>query len=251
MVAQPVSAQHIPDEPAVLAGLRPTLESGDHLTRAEFEWRYQRRPDIKKAELIEGVVYIMASPVRFVQHGRPHADIMGWLVVYKAATPGVESGDNATVRLDMDNEPQPDACLRIEATYGGQSHLDADGYVAGAPELIVEVAASSASYDLHSKLNAYRRNGVQEYIVLLTEERQLRWYQLREGQYVLLPPDASGFIHSAIFPGLWLDTQALLAGNMARVLEVLQQGLAAAEHAAFVAMLQKAAQAQVIRETQP
>jgi hypothetical protein len=57
------------------------LENGDRLTRAEFERRYQGMPDVKKAELIEGIVYI-APPVRTQHHGRLHAmptsDIYDW-----------------------------------------------------------------------------------------------------------------------------------------------------------------------------
>ena len=142
----------------------PPLESGDRLTGQEFERRYQAMPHIKKAELIEGVVYV-ASPVRITNHGRPHAQVMAWLTAYWVATPGVDMADNTTVRLDADNKPQPDALLRLEPEVGGNSRVNDDGYLEGAPELIVEVAASSASYDLNDKLNAYRRNGVQEYIV--------------------------------------------------------------------------------------
>ncbi len=137
------------------------LENGDCLTRAEFEQRYEAMPHLKKAELIEGVVY-MGSPVRVI-HGRPHARIMAWLSPYWIATPGVDLMDNTTVRLDPDNEPQPDALLRIEV--GGQSTISEDGYVEGATEFIAEIAASSASYDLRDKLRAYRRNQVQEYLV--------------------------------------------------------------------------------------
>jgi hypothetical protein len=95
----------------------PRLESGDRLSRTEFERRYAQAPHLK-AELIEGVVYV-ASPVRAKQHGRPHAFIIGWLTTYVAATPGVDIEDNAAVRLDLDNEPQPDALLRIEPEAGG------------------------------------------------------------------------------------------------------------------------------------
>ena len=197
-------------------------------------------PHVKKAELIEGVVYVMTSPVRIIEHGSPHSHIIGWLVAYEAATPGVQSGDNSTVRLDMDNEPQPDGLLRVLPEFGGQSGTDQDGYVESAPELVAEVAASPASYDMHSKLNSYRRNAVQEYLVILTEERQVKWFRLREGQYVELTPDTEGVVHSEVFPGLRLDTQAFLAGNMARVLEVLQRGIATAEHAAFVERLRQA-----------
>jgi Uma2 family endonuclease len=211
----------------------PPLESGDRLTRYEFEHRYQAMPYIKKAELIEGVVYV-ASPVRMANHGRPHAALVGWLMVYKAATPGVDLGDNATVRLDADNEPQPDALLRIEPEVGGNSRISDDDYVEGVPELIAEIAASSASYDLNDKLNAYRRNGVQEYIVWQIYENRLDWFSLQEGRYVPLEPDEAGVIRSSIFPGLWLAVNALREGDLAEVLAVLQQGLQTAEHQAFV-----------------
>ncbi len=214
----------------------PPLESGDHLTCQEFECRYQAMPHIKKAELIEGVVYV-ASPVRITNHGRPHAQVMAWLTAYWVATPGVDMADNTTVRIDADNEPQPDALLRLEPEVGGNSRVTDDGYLEGAPELIAEVAASSASYDLNDKLNAYRRNRVQEYIVWQIYENRLDWFNLREGRYVLQELDSAGVIRSQIFPGLWLSVTALQTGNLAEVLAVLQQGLQTAEHQAFVERL--------------
>ena len=214
----------------------PILESGDRLSRAEFERRYQALPQLKKAELIEGVVYV-ASPVRIKQHGEPHGDIITWLGLYKVATPGVMLGDNPTVRLDFDNEPQPDALLRIDETKGGQSRISADDYIEGAPELIVEIAASSASYDLYDKLRAYRRNGVREYLVWLTQEQAFRWYVLQEGEYVQQQPDGLGILRSQVFPGLQLAVEALLAGEMQRVLVVLQEGIDSEMHQRFVARL--------------
>ena len=216
----------------------PPLESGDRLTRHEFERRYTAMPQIKKAELIEGVAYV-ASPVRIKNHGRPHAQVMAWLTAYWVATPGVDLADNATVRLDADNEPQPDVLLRIEPEVGGNSRISDDDYVEGAPELIAEIAASSASYDLKDKLNAYRRNGVQEYIVWQIYENRLDWFKLEEGRYISLEPDADGVIRSAVFPGLWLAVPALQQGNLAVVLAVLQQGLQTAEHQAFMQKLER------------
>lgn len=212
----------------------PPLENGDKLTRAEFERRYEAMPNVKKAELIEGIVY-MASPLRIKTHGEPHARIMTWLGNYWAATPGVGLADNTTVRLDADNEPQPDALLRIEQ--GGQSRISQDDYVEGAPELVVEIAASSASIDLHEKRKVYRRTGVQEYLVWRVYDRQFDWFVLSEGEYIQQQPNENGVICSQIFLGLWLDKSALLAGNLVRVLEVLQQGLATAEHKAFLLSL--------------
>ncbi|MBD2493329.1 Uma2 family endonuclease [Nostoc sp. FACHB-280] len=214
----------------------PPLENGDRLTRFEFERRYNAMPKLKKAELIEGTVY-MASPLRFEPHAEPHADLMGWLWNYKIATPGVRLGDNPTVRLDLDNEPQPDALLLIDAQAGGQSRFSQDGYIEGAPELIAEIAASSATVDLGDKKRAYRRNGIKEYIVWQVFDQQIDWFCLEAGEYVNLQPNQAGIFQSQVFPGLWLDRSALLAGDMQQVLTVLQTGLSSPEHKAFVQQL--------------
>jgi Uma2 family endonuclease len=216
----------------------PPLNSGDHLSRAEFERRYHAHPEIKKAELIEGVVYV-ASPVRHTQHGHPHFNIIGWLSFYCAATPGVSGSDNATTRLDLENEPQPDVLLRLDSALGGRSQITPDGYLEGPPELIVEVAASSAAYDLHEKRRAYARNGVPEYLAIQVYERRVDWFVLREGVYQALTPDAQGVLRSEIFPGLWLRPAALWAGDLATLVAVLQEGLAAPEHTAFVERLRQ------------
>ncbi|MEO1211134.1 MAG: Uma2 family endonuclease [Cyanobacteria bacterium J06638_20] len=215
----------------------PWLENGDRLTRTEFEHRYAHMPHLKKAELIEGVV-CMPAALRYRRHGRPHALIMGWLITYEASTPGIEAADNSTIRLDPDNEPQPDALLRIQQECGGQSFISDDDYLEGAPELIVEIAASSASYDLYDKLNAYRRNGVQEYLVWLVQDREFRWYQLKNERYILQTPNAEGVLTSTLFLGLWLNETALLSGDLAAVLETLKKGIAASEHHMFVQQLQ-------------
>jgi Uma2 family endonuclease len=198
-------------------------------------------PGLKKAELIEGVVFL-PSPVRHEGHGWQHNALGTWLGTYSAATPGVQPSDNASVRLDLDNEPQPDALLLIDPRCGGQVRIT-DGYIEGAPELAAEVSGSSVSIDLNSKLRVYRRNGVREYLVWRVRDGALDWFVLRQGQFVRLDPEPDGTLHSPTFPGLWLDPQALVQLQTARVLQVLQQGLASAEHAAFVAKLQQEAAA--------
>lgn len=216
----------------------PPLHNGDHLTRAEFERRYAAYPHLKKAELIEGVVY-MPSPVHHEKHSKPHGRIVGWLFTYVTATPGTDFGDNATIRLDLDNAVQPDAFLRILEESGGQSRLSRDDFLEGALELVVEVAASSAAYDLHEKLRVYRRNGVQEYLVLLAYEQETRWFQLVESAYELITPTADGVLQSKVFPGLHLHPERFWADDLAGVLQALQAGLATPAHEAFVAGLQE------------
>ena len=213
----------------------PPLKHGEKLTRDEFERRYEAMPHLKKAELIGGIVY-MGSPVRADIHGKPHGYIMTWIGVYCAATPGVDFSDNSTVRLDSDNEAQPDGLLRIDE--GGTSLLSNGGYIEGAPELIVEIAGTSADYDLHEKLAAYLRNGVAEYIVWQTQERRLDWFRLVNEEYVAMVPDTDGLIESQVFPGLRLAVNALMGGDLATVLSELQKGLETTdEHAAFVRQL--------------
>jgi Uma2 family endonuclease len=218
----------------------PPLQNGDRLTRAEFERRYQAMPELKKAELIEGVVYV-PSPVRFRQHAGPHFNLIGLLAHYCAFTRGVEGGDNSTLRLDLDNEPQPDVFLRILPSHGGQSSTDNDDYVEGAPELVCEVTSSSVSYDLHDKLRAYRRNKVREYVVWRVLDREIDWFVLREERYEKAAIASDDIYRSQLFGGLWLDGAALIRGDMPAALSALQKGLDSPEHAEFVAKLQQAA----------
>ena len=235
-----VAVQSVPATRDRPAGTQPLpLENGDRLTRGEFERRYTARPDLKKAELIEGSVH-MPSPVRFTGHGRPHVAILTWIGTYGGHTPGVAAADNTTVRLDLENEVQPDALLLIEPQAGGRSRLSSDDYVEGAPELIVEIAASSAAIDLHDKLRAYRRNGVQEYVVWRVLDRQLDWFVLSDDEYRPLITDAAGMLESRVFPGLRLAVDALLQGDTARVLSELQNGVRTSDHAAFVDRLRLA-----------
>ncbi len=183
-----------------LNGHIPPLEPGDRLTRAEFERRYEAMPNLRKAELIEGVVYV-SSPVRADYHGVPQAQFITWLGVYWASTPGVKAADNTTVRLDLGNEPQPNGVLYIESAHGGQVRISKDGYIEGAPELVGEVAASSVSIDLHDKLRAFQRNGVREYIVWRVLDESLDWFVLQRKQYRPLSADSKGILRSKIWHG--------------------------------------------------
>ena len=215
------------------------METGDRLTREEFERRYDAMPQLKKAELIEGVVYV-PSPVRFDRHAEQQADLITWLGVYKVFTPGVRVGDNSAVRLDMGNEPQPDAVAIIDPTHGGRARIGNDGYLEEGAEFVGEVAASSVSIDLNAKLVVYQRNRVQEYLVWRVLDLAVDWFALRGQRYERLPLTATGVYTSEAFPGLWLAPAALVRGDLAVVHQVLQQGLASPEHAAFVERLRAA-----------
>jgi Uma2 family endonuclease len=217
----------------------PPLEPGDRLSREEFHRRYAAMPQVKKAELIEGVVY-MPSPVSTKRHAHPHFRLVGWLCNYELHTPGVEGGDNASLLLDLANEPQPDAFLRILPEFGGQTGTDKKGYVVGGPELVGEVTATTASYDLHDKMQVYLRHGVREYIVWRVAQGEIDWFVQGPSGYERLAPNARKLYQSKVFPGLWLDPGALVAGNRSHVLEVAERGLASKEHAAFVRRLQRA-----------
>jgi Uma2 family endonuclease len=217
-----------PARQSVLAP-EPLLEQGDQLTRDEFERRYGRMPHVKKAELIEGTVY-MPSPVRARRHGKPHNLLGTWLGTYASETEGVECFDNSSVRLDLENEPQPDLILMKLPDRGGQARLSQDDYIEGAPELAVEIAGSSASYDLHQKKRAYLRNGIREYLVWIIDEGRVVWWELKHGNYQEIRADDRGLLKSGIFPGLWLDMPALLQGNLKAALACLRRGMKSPEH---------------------
>lgn len=178
----------------------------------------------------------MPSPVGR-KHGRHHLKVCAWLDAYEVGTPGVEVADNATVFLADDGEPQPDACLLISPDLG-QTRVEGD-YIAGAPELVVEVAASSADYDLHAKKADYERAGVREYVVLLVQEPRVLWLVNRNGRFEELAPGEDGLYRSEVFPGLWLDAAALLRLDSRAVRESLERGLASEEHGQFVERLSR------------
>jgi Uma2 family endonuclease len=213
----------------------PPLENGERMTRAEFERRYDRMPGVQ-AELIEGKVYV-ASPVKRNRHSVPNASLVYWLTHYQARTPGTEAGTNGSVRLDLDNMPQPDAYLLILPSHGGASRLSDDDYVEGAVELAAEVANTSASIDLHEKLQAYRRNGVAEYVVWRISDAAIDYFAFDGADYVRVAPDELGVIRSRVFPGLWLNVPALIARDLKAVAATVEAGLATPEHAAFAASL--------------
>ncbi len=205
------------------------LLSGEKLSREEFLRRWEAMPQLKHAELIGGVVYV-PSPLSSA-HGSGVSLVNYWLAHYARFTPGCESGSNRTW-LMLRDAPQPDVDLRILPAYGGQSHVKGL-YCEGAPELAAEVTWSSSAHDLGPKLDLYHRAGVREYISLLLDEPRVIWRRNDGGAYVVVHPDSDGVVRSAVFPGLWLDPQALLDQQAARLLEVLEQGLKSPEHEQF------------------
>ena len=208
----------------------PSLQPGDQLTRDEFLRIWEQLPNLKRAELIGGVVY-MPSPVG-LDHGEREYDAAGWTFCYKIATPGVSGGSNATSIL-LDDAPQADVHLRILPEYGGKTWVE-NKLLHGAPALFVEASYSSEAHDLDVKRPLYQEAGVQEYLVILLKRKEIRWHRLVDGRYTLLPPDADGIWRSRVFPGLWLDGKAMLEGNSAQLVTALHAGLASEEHQRFV-----------------
>ena len=227
-----MSIAEIPNSQAAI----PPLQPGDRLNRAEFERRYHAMPDCKKAELIEGVVYV-PSPAR-LRHGLPHGSLMAWIVNYAIDTPGTDAADNVTNRLDNDNEPQPDVALFIDPACGGQTRVSEDGYLTGPAEFVAEVSVSSVSLDRGAKLRTYERHGVREYLIWRVKDKLLEWYVLRDDGFELQPLPEDGIYRSETFPGLWLNAAAMLLRDGKSVMRVLNEGLATNEHAAFVARLE-------------
>jgi Uma2 family endonuclease len=209
------------------------LYPGQRLTREEFLRRWEAIPELKRAELIDGIVY-MPSPVS-TGHARRDTLVINWLGHYAFQTPGCEAANNATW-LMLESAPQPDAALYLLPRYGGQS-LTEGSLFSGAPELVAEVSGASSYYDSGPKLALYQRAGVREYISVLLDPPEVRWRVWRNGGYETAVADAGGIFRSTIFPGLWLDPEALRNNDGARLLATLQQGLDSPEHADFVRLL--------------
>jgi Uma2 family endonuclease len=215
----------------------PPLENGDRLDQPTFHARYQAMPEDCRAELIGGIVY-MPSPQK-IPHSKAQQLVVRWLDEYAEVTPGTEALLNNTQILGPDSEPEPDACLFVAPECGGRVYADKDDYLHGAPELIVEVSSSTESIDLHRKKQDYQEAGVGEYVVLALRTQQVFWFLRKRGKYREVPLPADGIFRSRMFPGLWLDAEAMLRCHRPGVLAVLRQGVATPEHAAFVAKLQK------------
>lgn len=212
-----------------------SLVNGERMSQPEFHRRYEGCPDGEKWELIGGVVY-MASPLR-LKHSDYDGEIGYLLETYRRATPGIQVTHNASAILGEESEPQPDLAMRILPGYGGQSRTTDDDYLEGAPELVVEVAHSRRALAMHSKRKDYRRNGVIEYLVLLVEEQEVHWFDFRDDE---IRPNREGISRSRVFPGFWVDIEALLRRDSDRLMEVLQEGLASRPHAGFVRRLEAA-----------
>ena len=191
-------------------------------------------PDFR-AELIGGVVFVPSRRVT-IHHGHAHACLAGWLGDYRVNTPGVESLISVTVLLGDDSEPQPDLCHLVDWDCGGQTR-DVDGYLAGPPELILEVATSTAAIDLHAKRRDYERWGVQEYLVFVPLDQRLMWFVRRRGRFEAMLPGPDGIYRSRVFPGLWLDPEALFRSDGAALRATVDLGAASPEHQRFVRRL--------------
>jgi hypothetical protein len=218
----------------------PPLVAGQRLDQPTFHERYEAMPPGTWAELVGGFVY-MPSPLRN-DHGDVDQSISYLLGHYKRYTRGVRCSKNATVKLDKAGETQPDNQLRIPAEFGGQSSIDDEGYIRGAPELIVEISRTSRAYDLGAKKNDYERAGVQEYVVVELDPNLVHWFIRRGSHFESILPGPDGVFRSEVFPGLWLDPHALFAEDLDRLIAVLDQGLATPEHAAFAAEMARASE---------
>lgn len=213
----------------------PPLVAGDRLTRDEFLRRWEAMPGLKKAELIGGIVYM--APLVGAEHGETDAGVTHWVQHYAIHTPGCNAGSNTTWYM-LQDAPQPDAHLRLVRDCGGASWVE-KGILHGAPELVAETTRSSTSYDLHQKKDLYEAAGVKEYVVVLLDDEEVLWHRLVGSKYQTLEVTPEGLLYSVVFPGLWLDPSALLRADMAKVLQVLEEGLNSPEHDAFARDLER------------
>jgi Uma2 family endonuclease len=208
------------------------LVTGERMTVEEFLHSWEEQPNLKNAELIDGVVHV-ASPVSR-EHGSIDTLIHWWLAHYAHATPGCDAGNNSTW-LMLDSAPQPDAHLRILPSHGGQSGDDRL-YCNGAPELAVEICLTT-EVDFGPKRKLYQRACVQEYITIELFRKRLVWHVLQNDVYFYQEYPPEGIFRSLVFPGLWLDVTAIWAEDGAKMLAALNAGLSSEDHQKFVERL--------------
>ena len=226
------------------------LRDGERIPPDEF----RRRCGVLEAvgvdfrvEYVNGVVRMMPPP-NFAGHTHPIRVMQGLLSAYTRQTPGVIDYTESGVTLPVEEtsaDVSPDLCLVVQPGRGGQMSVDDAGYFVGPPELVVEVANSSLSYDLGEKRDLYEAAGVQEYLVHATRERRLLMMRRDGDRFRTVMPDADGVLASRIFPGLVFDTAAIIADDIAAAEatldRVMQSPEVAAAHQNLVASLAEAA----------
>ena len=210
----------------------PLLKEGDRLTQQEFHKRYMQMPEVMKAELIEGVV-TMPSPISVEYHTYPQGDLGWWIASYYLKTPHVRGGPNGSIILNENNELQPDLLMHIESAAGGNASLNEEGFLIGAPELVIEVSHTSSSIDMGPKMKAYQSNGVAEYLIWKVKEKEIQWLALKDGNYSQLPIERD-LLKSEVFPGLWLNVSALFKQELEQVEATLRSGMESEAYLNFV-----------------
>jgi len=218
--------------------VRP-LQGGERMRRNEFERRFDATPGLKRAELVEGTVWIPPQ-MGEVRYGSARMALIGLIGSYCAATPGVSGGAHGHIRLDAVNMPQPDVSVHLGKAYGGQSRIDADGYLEGAPEFVADVVRQRAEWPT-GRVEALRRNGVREFAVWRVDDCLIDWFVVRDGKQERLEMGADGVYRSRVLPGLWVDPVALLTDERARAMAVMRQGIASPEQGEFIERLKRAA----------
>jgi len=210
------------------------LENGDRRSQADFRHLRLSCHDGEDFELIWGEVFRTTPCVARDPDVLPL--LAGVFRPYRDATRGIALERHPTTILGVDTEVRPVLLLLYSSAAGGSSRYDEEGNVTGPPEMVVEVANSTRSLEMHAKLWAYRESGVREYLVLCVEEREIHWSHFPSKRE--LKPDKAGVWKSRVFPGLWVDGPALFDEDAAKLVETVRLGLASPQHAAFVRRLE-------------
>ena len=223
--------------PASPERIIPPLRDGDRLDREEFHRRYEAMGEGAWAELIDSVVHLDRVPGDYTS-GRTRATLSGWIGSYRLHTPNLQAAIHLTTFVDTRNVFQPAVSLMRSDT--ARQRLGKDGYLRGSPDFACEVReGGDGCVDLNAKRLAYEQAGLGELLVVLLDKPwRVRWLSLVHGAFADVHPDpADGLFKSRVFPGLWLDVDALFADDLQRLSAAVERGCATPEHAAFVERL--------------
>ena len=157
-----------------------SMDSIEQIPKTALEV-FRMLPEGTLCEVIDNVLYM--SPAPLYSHQRLVGLLFKNLSVYLDQT---QTGEAIISPFDvyfenLQSAVQPDVLVLLNET---RHILKEDGYIHGAPDIIVEVLSSDKKKDLVKKKNLYERAGVKEYFTVNPVDRETSSWLLKENVYV-------------------------------------------------------------------
>lgn len=175
------------------------IEEAEWMTAADF---FREAPEDRKAELINGVMVVPMPPLEI------HERLFGFLFTLLRSYVeefglGEVRGSRTPVELGATIVPEPDLLFVAKS----RVHMIQRKGILGAPDFVIEILSSgTVQLDRGDKFRAYESAGVRElWLIDPYGPSGTNFYQLQDGEFVSVVPDASGILRSIAIPGFWMD----------------------------------------------